>query len=110
MKTKNLKMPFLGTLGITSLTLGAFVVLAEQSFKPKDGFVPTEETATRIAEAVWLPIYGKETIEQEKPFQAKLSNGVWTVTGTLPEGHLGGVALAEISKENGAILRVIHGK
>jgi hypothetical protein len=37
-----------------------------------------------------------------------LSNGVWTVQGTLPEGYDGGTAVAEISQEDGRILKVIH--
>jgi len=83
--------------------------IEKHSYKPKDGFVPNEDTAIRIAEAVWLPIYGEE-IYGEKPFKAVLEEGVWIVTGSLPEGHLGGVAIAEISKEDGRILRVSHGK
>ena len=43
----------------------------KSSYKPKDGFVPDKETAMRIAEAVWIPIYGKDKIESEKPFEAQ---------------------------------------
>ena len=82
----------------------------DDSLKPKNGFVPDEATAIRIAEAIWLPIYGKETIDREKPFKATLADGVWTVTGSLPEGRRGGVAIAEISKKDARILRVIHEK
>jgi NTF2 fold immunity protein len=32
------------------------------------------------------------------------------VEGSLPKGAKGGVALAEISKEDGRIIRVSHGK
>jgi hypothetical protein len=77
-------------------------------FVPPKGFVPNEQTAISIAVAVWSPIYGKEQIESEKPFKASLKDGVWTVTGTLPEGYNGGTAIADISQENGCILRVIH--
>jgi Na+-translocating ferredoxin:NAD+ oxidoreductase RnfG subunit len=80
------------------------------NYKPKDGYVPDEETAIIIAVAVWKPIYGKEKIENEKPYKANLKNGVWTVTGSLPKGRKGGVAEAEISKDDGRILRIIHGK
>jgi len=81
---------------------------------PKDGFVPDQETAMRIAEAVWIPIYGVEQIKQEKPFVAELKNGVWVVSGTLhgDAGAIlkGGVATIEISKADGRILKVSHGK
>ncbi len=80
------------------------------SFIPAKGFVPDEQTAISIAVAVWSPIYGKERIESQKPFKARLKDGVWTVTGTLPEGYHGGTAVAEISQENGCILMVTHGQ
>lgn len=78
------------------------------SFKPKNGYVPNEQTAISIAVAVWIPIYGKEQIESEQPFRATLKNGVWTVVGTLPEGAAGGTAVAEIAQVDGRILRIIH--
>lgn len=83
---------------------------APQTFKPKDGFIPDEKTAIRVAEAVLSPIYGEEKIISERPFTAKLKKGVWTVTGHLPEGWDGGVAEIKISKETGEIISVTHGK
>jgi len=82
---------------------------AKHSYKPKEGYVPDEATAIKIAEAVWLPIYG-DSIYKEKPFRAKLKDGVWTAIGSLPEGYLGGVAEIEITKDDGKILRVNHGR
>lgn len=70
-------------------------------------YVPDEETAIKIAEAVWLPLFGKDVL-QKRPFSAKLVDGVWIVTGSLPEGMLGGVPRAEISKEDARILTVSH--
>ena len=83
---------------------------AENSYKPKDGYVPDAETAIAIAVAVWNPIYGKDQIAKEKPYKARLSKGIWTVEGSVPEGSAGGVAEADISKDDGRILRVIHGQ
>ncbi|MFD2718985.1 YbbC/YhhH family protein [Hymenobacter monticola] len=80
------------------------------SFMPSGGFVPNAATAKRIAEAVWLPIYGKKVLS-EKPYQATLnSKGVWVVEGSLPKDMDGGVAYIEISKRDGRILEVTHGK
>src|SRR5437868_14847527 len=31
---------------------------SKPSYIPKDGFVPNQETAIKIAEAIWLPVYG----------------------------------------------------
>src|ERR1051325_4821354 len=84
---------------------------SKPSYVPPNGFVPDAATAVRIAEAIWIPIYGAEQIAKEKPFKVTLKEDVWTVTGKdLPHGTLGGVAEAEISKRDGRILRVIHGQ
>jgi NTF2 fold immunity protein len=80
-------------------------------FKSRDeGYVPDATTAIKIAEAVWIPIFGKRRLSDEKPFTARLVNGVWYVAGTLPKGTRGGTAFAEISKETGCIIKVGHGK
>jgi len=82
----------------------------KHNYIPGAGYVPDSETAIRIAEAVWLPIYG-ESIKEKEPFTATLKEGIWIVRGTLPKEYdVGGVPVAEISKENGQIIRVSHGK
>jgi len=92
---------------------------AEQSdtrpnYKPLAGYVPDEKAAVAIAVAVWTPIYGKDKIEKERPYVAELKGDVWYVRGTLQQPLIGvrkgGVAEAEISKDDGRILRVMHGK
>lgn len=84
---------------------------AKHSVAPKDGFVPDAKTAIKIAVAVWEPIYGEAKIAGEKPYKARLhTNGVWTVEGSLPQGWVGGVAVAEVAKSDARILRVSHGK
>ena len=98
------------------VTFGATTSYAQKhSYIPPNGFVPDEVTAIAIAIAVWNPIYGKEIIKKEVPYHATLKDGIWTVEGSLPKppkGMLaaGGVAIAEISKDNGRILRVSHGE
>ena len=72
--------------------------------------MPNEETAIKIAVAVWEPIYGAEHIASEKPYQARLTNDVWFVEGSLPKDAAGGVAEAQIAKEDGKILNVSHGQ
>jgi hypothetical protein len=99
----------------TGLLIPAFAfslsASAQITCKPAEGYVPDAETAITIAVAVWEPIYGKERIAEEKPYHATLSNGIWTVTGSLPEEYnRGGVAEADISKDDGRVSRVIHGK
>lgn len=75
-----------------------------------EGFVPDSKTAIRIALAILEPIYGKNLIRKEKPFKATLENDVWTVQGTLTSNQLGGVAVVQINKNDGKILKVLHWK
>ena len=79
------------------------------NYVPEKGVVPDKITAIRVAEAIWLPIYG-EGIYDKRPFMAGLEKGIWIVYGTLPKGMKGGVPVIEISKSDGKILRISHGK
>ena len=101
-------------IGFCTLLAAAACVVSQEEQIPSDvplnGFVPDEKTAIAIAEAVWTHMYGKDRISKERPFKAVLTNDIWTVRGSLPTGHKGGVAVAEISKKSGCIVRVIHGK
>ena len=74
------------------------------TFKPEGGFVPNKEVAIKIAVAVWEPWYGVERVASEKPYKAGLTNGVWTVEGTVRSDT--GPATAQISKADGRILGV----
>lgn len=88
------------------------LVLAQEheGYKPKNGFVPDEKTAAKIAEAVWIPIYGEEEILRQKPFKVELEKGIWVVKGSLKKGYVGGGAMAEIAKKDGRIIKVWHGR
>ena len=81
-----------------------------KGYLPPNGFVADSATAVRIAVAVWIPIYGASQIRSEQPYVARLKDNVWTVTGTLPRGMVGGTAEARIAKSDGRILFVLHGK
>lgn len=97
------------------LGIGAIVMISsgdqqKHNYLPPEGYVPDQATAAMIAQAVCAPIYGADKVKQELPFTATLNQDRWVVTGTLPAGHKGGVAVVEISKKDGRILRVSHGK
>lgn len=97
---------------LTMLLVGLFVLPTasqQHSYRPKDGFVPDEKTAIRVAEAVLTPIYGEKQIKSEEPFSAKLHSGTWIVSGTIAEGVEGGVAEIKISKRDGTVISVTHG-
>jgi NTF2 fold immunity protein len=73
-------------------------------------YVPNKETAIKIAEAIWLPIYGNE-IYEDTPFVATLKHSsVWVVQGSLNYYTEGGVPHIEIRKSDCKILKVTHGK
>lgn len=100
-------------LNLSLQLLGRPASASEYSYQPPKGFVPDRATATRIAEAVLIPVYGKSVIQHELPLKATLRKGVWVVTGTLPRGpkdtpSFGGVAIVHIAKRDGRILRMIH--
>jgi hypothetical protein len=79
----------------------------------EENYVPDSETAIKIAEAVWFPIYGKR-IYKQKPYVVRYENGIWFVNGSLnmssEEIVVGGVAYIEICKADGKILNVYHTK
>jgi hypothetical protein len=83
---------------------------SNSGYVPPNGFVPDDKTAIAIAEAILVPIYGKKQIHSEKPLQAKLKNGIWTVHGTLPEGWLGDTAEVKLAKKDARMIMVEHTK
>lgn len=82
----------------------------ENGTVPRKGFVPDAVTAERIAEAVWIPIYGEKTVESEKPFKTTRSDDVWTVEGTVAPGARGQIIAIQIAEGDGQIVEVGHGK
>lgn len=94
------------------LTLFLFLGLAQPKRADTNiDFVPDKETAIKIAEAIWFPIYGTK-IYDSRPFVAKLKdNKIWIVEGTLKkEYNVGGVPYIEIQKKDCKVLKVTHGK
>ena len=79
-------------------------------YVPRAGFVPDEQTAKAIAEAILIPIMGRRLVDSEKPLHAELHGDVWIVTGHLDREMVGGVAEVRIDKKNGAILGFAHGQ
>ena len=102
---KNLKKYF--SLWVVLILIASITLF---SFKQNQdtNYVPDAETAKKIAEAIWLPIYG-ESVLKEKPYNAELKNGVWIVTGYIGD-QLGGYAYIEIQKSDCKVLKVEHGK
>jgi hypothetical protein len=117
-KINNNKMKRVLTIGILLVAM-AFVAIWVVNYQKrkiapinlnseKDGLVYNEATAIKIAEAIWLPIYGGD-IYTQKPFTAKLIDSVWVVNGTV-HATLGGAPHIKIRKMDGKILEVTHYK
>jgi hypothetical protein len=67
-------------------------------------------TATEVAEPILFSIYGKEHIEEQKPYKIYLINNYWVIYGVLPEGYVGGNFLIIIDGRNSKVIRITHGK
>jgi len=73
---------------------------------PKEGCVPDEETAIKIAEAIWKPLFG-DRILISKPFIAILTkNQTWIVTGNLRPGYTFFLPFIEMRKKDGKIIDI----
>jgi hypothetical protein len=84
-------------------------------------YVPNAQTAVAIAEAVLVPVYGRQKVQSERPYKAVLSGDVWRVSGTLycsngePQSETnptcaGGVAVVELSEYDAHIISMTHYK
>jgi NTF2 fold immunity protein len=78
--------------------------------EPRNGFVPDEATAVKIAEIIGIKVFGNN-LKDYKPFHADLKNdSIWHIYG-LPKKQLfsvrfGGGPVWEIKKKDGKILKV----
>lgn len=77
---------------------------------PKNGCVPNNISAIKIAEIVWGNIYGSK-IYQDAPFNTVLINdSIWVVSGTIDKNKSGGSFYIKMLKKNGEILNVTREK
>jgi len=81
-----------------------------EGYTPSDGFIPDEKTAKKVAEAVWIPIYGRNVLSQKTYKAILIDEKIWLVQGSLGFLKLGGTAYIEIDKYTGQILKLTHFK
>lgn len=108
---------------IVGLTIVGYLKSLGQTGNETD-YVPDEATALKIAEAVWLPIYGSGVLTK-KPYVAELTQDIWHVHGTVESsGYVmnekgdtvalrivsGGVPHIKLKKSSGEVLEVFHSK
>lgn len=100
------------TVSYTALIIYTSTGAASQQLPPK-GVLATEEAAIKVAETILVDVYGEAVLAQ-RPFRAKLDGDFWIIDGTLhcPKGSIckGGTAHIELSKKDGQVRKVIHGK
>ncbi len=94
---------------IYSILFVLLITLSSHKQVNKINYVPDKETAIKIAELLWLPVYGKE-IYNSTPFIAELKdNRIWVVRGTVKKG-LGGFPYIEIQRSDCKVLKLTHTK
>lgn len=47
-------------------------------------YVPNEATAIKVAETIWVGMWGIDVVNQSRPFHAELKDNIWHVKGTVP--------------------------
>jgi hypothetical protein len=72
-----------------SLLIGSLGCFAGGPLDDQRGLIRSKETAIRVAEAILFPIYGRKTIEAQKPYEVELHDGTWYVSAHTPKGYNG---------------------
>jgi len=97
-------------IGVTSCNYTTNTVF-QKSIKCEDCLVTKEETAVGIAEPVLFESYGKDQIEDQRPYTVTIENdSIWHIEGTFNRIGFGGVFDIKISAKNGKVLYMMHGK
>jgi len=76
----------------------------------KSAIIKDSLTAINVAEPILFSIYGRENIIKQKPYEIYNIDNHWILTGTLPEGFMGGTFLIIIDDRNSRVIRITHGK
>lgn len=83
-------------------------VIKRIDINPKNGFVPDEETAVKIAEIIFNKTFNQKVFNS-KPFKVELKDdSIWVIEGTLKPRTLGGVPYIEIRKSDCKVICVKH--
>ena len=76
----------------------------------KDKIIKNQETLISVIEPILFDIYGKENIEDQKPYRINDFENYYVVNGTLDKNYVGGTFLIIIDNRNAQILKMTHGK
>ncbi|HUG91785.1 MAG TPA: NTF2 fold immunity protein [Planctomycetaceae bacterium] len=90
-------------VGLTIALLAALVSSCSESSRPR----LSEQDVLTVAEPALRRSF-PETFEAHQPYSAAFRDGIWHVTGTLPESMFGGTPEAEVRDSDGEVVRVYH--
>ena len=80
-------------------------------YNKPNGVIPNDSLAVEMAKIVLFPIYGKDNIERQRPYQVTLiNNELWSINGSLPKNALGGTFGIVINKSDGQVKLIFHEK
>ncbi len=77
-------------------------------YMPEEGVLPDSATAARAAQVILERVYGADVIARQLPLAAVLRDGVWRVSGTIPQTFTGGTAVILMNRQDGRVLGMIH--
>jgi NTF2 fold immunity protein len=102
---------FLSSISIASFTCEQKSQKIEEQKKINfcDTLLKNKKTALEYAQPILFKAYGKSKILGERPYRTNLTNGVWTITGTL-KAQVGGVFLIQLNALDGKLIRPSHGQ
>jgi len=72
--------------------------------------VKDSTAAIQIAEAILFPIYSKESIVKQRPYEVYQIDDYWVIFGTLPLEYRGGTFQIIIDARNAQVLQITHGR
>ncbi|AYN01392.1 NTF2 fold immunity protein [Chryseobacterium sp. 3008163] len=86
-----------------------------ENAKINNEFSPTKailnsKTAVEIAENILFPIYGKDNIIKQRPYDVNFIDGYYIINGTFPKPTIGGTFLIIINSKDGKVIKLTHGK
>lgn len=82
-----------------------------RSLKPNEITGSNENIALTLAENKWNEVYGKSTINKEKPFRVQKKNdSIYIIKGSYPKDEITGVAYAEVNVKTKKVINYTHGE
>ena len=72
--------------------------------------IPDSKTAVEIAESILFPIYGKDNIIKQRPYDVNFTDGYYIINGTFQKSEIGGTFIIIINSKDGKVIKLTHGE